>query len=318
VQVRDERPELDVERGRVDHPLLARVGRTPLVELQRVPGRRGPRVFAKLETANPGGSVKDRAARAIVVAAIRAGELPARRLLDSTSGNTGIAYAMFGAALGFGVTLCVPASASPERLRILRAYGCEVVESDPLEGSDGAIQRARALLLERPGRFFYADQYSNPENPAAHERTTGPEILEQLGGLRLDLFVAGLGTSGTFVGTARFLRRASPATRLVSVEPDAPFHGLEGMKHMASAIVPAIYDASLAHERVSVRTEDAQAMTRRLAREEGLLVGPSSGAAVFAALRAARESGAATVATVLPDGGERYLSDRFWDAERAV
>jgi cysteine synthase B len=299
--------------GAFEHPLLERVGRTPLVELQRIPGTAGPRVFAKLESANPGGSVKDRAARAIVVAALRAGELPARRLLDSTSGNTGIAYAMFGAALGFGVTLCVPASASPERLRILRAYGCEVVETDPLEGSDGAIHRARALLAERPGRFFYADQYSNPENPAAHERTTGPEILQQLGGLRLDLFVAGLGTSGTFVGVARFLRRASPGTRLVSVEPDAPFHGLEGLKHMASALVPAIYDPGLADQKVAVKTEDAHAMTRRLAREEGLLVGPSGGAAVAAALRVAREMAASTVAVVLPDGGERYLADRFWE-----
>jgi cysteine synthase B len=296
------------------HPVLARIGRTPLVELQRIPGPGGPRVFAKVESANPGGSVKDRAARAIVTEAFRRGELPGKRLLDSTSGNTGIAYAMLGAALGFGVTLCVPGSASPERRRILRAYGCEVVETDPLEGSDGAIVRARALLAERPGFYFHADQYSNPANPAAHERTTGPEILEQLRGLRLDLFVAGLGTSGTFVGVSRFLRHASPHTRLVSVEPDAAFHGLEGLKHMASAIVPAIYDPTLADARVGVRTEEAHEMTRRLCREEGLFVGPSSGAAVAAALRVAREAGARTAAVVLPDGGDRYLSDRFWEA----
>lgn len=296
------------------HPVLDRIGRTPLVELQRIPGRGGPRVFAKVESANPGGSVKDRAARAIVTEAFQAGELPGKRLLDSTSGNTGIAYAMLGAALGFGVTLCVPASASPERRRILRAYGCEVVETDPLEGSDGAIVRARGLLAERPGLYFYADQYSNPANPAAHERTTGPEILEQLRGQPLDLFVAGLGTSGTFVGVSRFLRRASPRTRLVSVEPDAPFHGLEGLKHMASALVPRIYDPTLADARVGVRTEEAHEMTRRLCREEGLFVGPSSGAAVVAALRAPRETGARTVAVVLPDGGDRYLSDRFWEA----
>ncbi len=295
------------------HPVLARIGRTPLAELQRIPGRGGPRVFAKVESANPGGSVKDRAARAIVTEAFRAGDLPRTRLLDSTSGNTGIAYAMLGAALGFGVTLCVPASASPERRRILRAYGCEVVETDPLEGSDGAIVRARDLMAERPGLYFYADQYSNPANPAAHETTTGPEILEQLRGLPLDLFVAGLGTSGTFVGVARFLRRASPRTRLVSVEPDAAFHGLEGLKHMATALVPAIYDPSLASARVGVRTEEAHEMTRRLCREEGLFVGPSSGAAVAAALRVARETGARTVAVVLPDGGDRYLSDRFWE-----
>ena len=295
------------------HPVLERIGRTPLVELQRIPGG-GPRVFAKVESANPGGSVKDRAARAIVTEAFRAGELPGKRLLDSTSGNTGIAYAMLGAALGFGVTLCVPASASPERRRILRAYGCEVVETDALEGSDGAIVRARELLAERPRVYFHADQYSNPANPAAHERTTGPEILDELRGQRLDLFVAGLGTSGTFVGVSRFLRRASPLTRLVSVEPDAPFHGLEGLKHMATAIVPAIYDPSLADLRIGVRTGEAQEMTRRLSREEGLFVGPSSGAAVVAAIRVARETGARTVAVVLPDGGDRYLSDRFWEA----
>jgi cysteine synthase B len=299
--------------SRLRHPLLDRIGRTPLVELVRIPGRAGPRVFAKLESANPGGSVKDRAARAIVTAAFESGELPGRRLLDSTSGNTGIAYAMLGAALGFGVTLCVPASASPERRRILRAYGCELVETDPLEGSDGAIHRARALLAQQPDRYYYADQYSNPANPAAHEETTGPEVLEGLEGLPLDLFVAGLGTSGTFVGVARFLRRSSPGTRLVSVEPDAPFHGLEGLKHMATAIVPAVYDAALADARVAVRTEEAHAMTRRLAREEGLFVGPSSGAAVVAALRAGSEARAGTVAVVLPDGGERYLSDRFWE-----
>jgi len=296
------------------HPVIDRIGRTPLVELGRIPGRGAPRVFAKVESANPGGSVKDRAARAIVTDAFRAGELPGKRLLDSTSGNTGIAYAMLGAALGFGVTLCVPASASPERRRILRAYGCEVIETDPLEGSDGAIVRARDLLAERPGLYFYADQYSNPANPAAHETTTGPEILDQMRGQPLDLFVAGLGTSGTFVGVSRFLRRASPRTRFVSVEPDAPFHGLEGLKHMATALVPAIYDPSLADARVGVRTEEAHEMTRRLCREEGLFVGPSSGAAVVAALRVARETGARTVAVVLPDGGDRYLSDRFWEA----
>jgi cysteine synthase B len=265
-----------------------------------------------VESANPGGSVKDRAARAIVTEAIQAGDLPSRRLLDATSGNTGIAYAMLGAALGFGVTLCVPGSASPERLRILRAYGSDVVETDPLEGSDGAIRRSRELNAERPDLYFYADQYSNPSNPAAHERTTGPEILDQLRGRPLDLFVAGLGTSGTFVGTGRFLRRESPATRLVSVEPDGPFHGLEGLKHMATALVPAIYDPALADARVGVLTEEAHEMTRRLAREEGLFVGPSSGAAVVAALQAGREMGARNVVVILPDGGERYLSDRFW------
>jgi len=313
VRIEARLPEQDGEASLLRHPLLERIGRTPLVELRRVASPDGPRVFGKLESANPGGSVKDRAARGIVMAAIRAGELPQRRLLDSTSGNTGIAYAMLGAALGFRVTLCVPATASPERLRILQAYGAEVVATDPLEGSDGAMHRARALVAGQPDRYYYADQYSNPANPAAHEESTGPEILGQLAGLPLDLFVAGLGTSGTFVGVARFLRRASPITRLASVEPDAPFHGLEGLKHMASAIVPAIYDPTLADFQLAVKTEEAHAMTRTLAREEGLFVGPSSGAAVAAALRAGREMRASTVAVVLPDDGERYLSDRFWE-----
>jgi cysteine synthase B len=298
----------------LEHPLLARIGHTPLVELRRIPRAQGVRVLAKLESANPGGSVKDRAAREIVTRAILAGVLPGRRLLDASSGNTGIAYAMLGAALGFGVTLALPASASPERKRTLRAYGAEVVETEAVEGTDGAIRRAREIAEEAPLRYYYADQYSNPANPEAHERTTGPEILGARDGEPLDLFVAGLGTSGTFVGTARYLRRTSPGTRLASVEPDGPFHGLEGLKHMASVMVPAIYDPTLAHVRLGVRTEEAQEMTRRLAREEGLLVGVSSGAAVVGALEAARQTGARTVVTIFPDGGDRYLSDGFWEA----
>jgi len=305
-------PPGDAEHALLRHPLLARIGETPLVELVRIAGEARVRVFAKLESANPGGSVKDRAARGIVTRAVREGALPGRRLLDASSGNTGIAYAMLGAAMGFGVTLCLPGSASPERKKTLRAYGAEVVETDSLEGTDGSIRLARELALDT-ARYYYADQYSNPANPEAHEQTTGPEILRQLGGLPLDLFVAGLGTSGTFVGTSRHLRRASPQTRLVSVEPDAAFHGLEGLKHMASVMVPAIYDPGLADARIGVRTEEAQEMARRLAREEGLLVGLSSGAAVVASLRAARDTGARTVATVLPDGGDRYLSERFWE-----
>lgn len=300
-------------RDPLAHPLLARIGHTPLVLLERIGRPDGLRVFGKLESANPGGSVKDRAARGIVVHAFATGALPARRLLDASSGNTGIAYAMLGAAMGFGVTLCLPGSASSERKRILRAYGAEVIETDPLEGSDGAILLAREMARDE-ARYYYADQYSNPENPEAHEKTTGPEILGQLGGVPLDMFVAGLGTSGTFVGTARHLRRASPRTRLVSVEPDSPFHGLEGLKHMASALVPAVYDPTLAHQRIGVRTEDAQEMTRRLAGEEGLLVGVSAGAAVVGALRAGRDAGARTVVTILCDGGERYLSESFWEA----
>lgn len=303
----------DVARGLLRHPLLGRIGNTPLVELRRIPRGTDLRLFAKLEGTNPGGSVKDRAARAIVTRAVLARILPRRRLLDSSSGNTGIAYAMLGAALGFEVTICLPGSASPERKKILRAFGAEVVETDPLEGSDGAILQARERARDRPDLYFYADQYGNPANPRAHERTTGPEILRQMAGVPLDLFVAGLGTSGTFVGTSRYLRRASPRTRLVSVEPAGPLHGLEGLKHMASAIVPPVYDPALADRRASVATEEAQEMTRRLAREEGLLVGASSGAAVAAALRAGVETGARTAAVVLPDGGERYLSQRFWE-----
>ena len=295
-----------------EHPLLERIGETPLVELQRIP--QGLRLFAKLESANPGGSVKDRAARAIVLEAWDKGYLPGKRLLDSTSGNTGIAYAMLGAALGFGVTLCLPGSASPERSKILRGFGAELLETDPGEGSDGAILEARRLVAAQPERYYYADQYSNPANPRAHETGTGPEILRQLAGAPLDLFVAGLGTSGTLVGTARFLRRASPRTCLASVEPDEGFHGIEGLKHMATAIVPPIFEPSLIDRRESVSTEEAQVMTLRLAREEGILAGVSSGAAVLAALRAARETGARTAVVIVPDRGERYLSESFWDA----
>jgi cysteine synthase B len=299
------------------HPLLLRIGETPLVEFQRV-ARDAPglRLYGKLESRNPGGSVKDRAARAIVLDALRNGALKKRRLLDASSGNTGIAYAMLGAALGFGVTLCVPGSASAERKKTLRAYGASVIETDPLEGSDGAILEARRLARQHPGSYYYADQYGNPANPRAHYETTGPEILRQLEGLRLDAFVAGLGTSGTFVGVSRLLADRSPDTRRIAVEPDEGFHGIEGLKHMATAIVPPIFDATLAHERAAVTTEAAQEMTRRLAREEGLLLGLSSGAAVVAALDVARRHLARTIVVVLPDGGDRYLSEPFWEARR--
>jgi cysteine synthase B len=293
------------------HPLLSRIGDTPLLELQRIP--EGVRVFAKVEGANPGGSVKDRAARGIVLDAWRAGLLPDKRLLDATSGNTGIAYAMLGAALGFGVTLCVPGSASIERRKILRAYGAELIETDAAESSDGAIVEARRLAAEQPERFYYADQYANPANPRAHETGTGPEILRQLGGVVPDLFVAGLGTSGTFVGTSRFLRRMSPRTLRVAVEPDEAFHGVEGLKHMASAMVPPIFEPSLADRRECASTEQAQQMALRLSREEGLLSGVSAGAALTAALKVARETGARSAVVILPDRGERYLSEPFWE-----
>lgn len=294
------------------HPLLERIGRTPLVELQRIPPA-GLSLFAKIEAANPGGSVKDRAARGIVLDALQRGWLPGRRLLDATSGNTGIAYAMLGAALRFGVTLCLPASASRERKRILLAYGAEVIETDAAEASDGAQVRARELAKAYPERFAYVDQYANPANPLAHETGTGPEILAELDGRPLDLFVAGLGTAGTFVGVSRFLRRTSPGTLRVAVEPDAGLHGIEGLKHMATAIVPPIFEPELAGRREGVTTEVAYEMTRRLAREEGLLVGVSSGAALVAALRVAAATAVRTAVVIFPDGGERYLSESFWD-----
>src|SRR5688572_29183255 len=235
-----------------------------------------------------------------------------RRLLDATSGNTGIAYAMIGAAKGIPVTLCLPDSASPERKRILRAYGAELRITDPMAGSDGAILEARRLVAEEPDRWAYLDQYGNAENWRAHYRTTGPEIWEQTAG-SLTHFVTGLGTSGTFMGVGRFLRERAPDVRLVSVEPDSPFHGLEGMKHMESAIVPAIYDPGLADETREASTEAAHAMVKRLAREMGLLVGVSAGANVAAALEVAAGLQDGTVVTVLCDNADKYLSERFWE-----
>jgi S-sulfo-L-cysteine synthase (O-acetyl-L-serine-dependent) len=296
----------------LEHPVLSRIGDTPLVALRRIPPP-GLTIYAKLEAANPGGSVKDRAARAIVLDAFRNGLLPRRRLLDSTSGNTGIAYAMLGATLGFGVTLCLPANASPERKRILRAYGAQVIETDPLEGSDGARAKARELAASEGDRFAYVDQYANAANPKAHEKTTGPEIIDQLAGRPFDLFVAGLGTSGTFVGISRHLQRVSPRTVRVAVEPEEGLQGIEGLKHMATAVVPPIFEPHLVDRRVGVATEAAQDMARRLAREEGLLVGVSSGAALVGALRVAADMGSGSAVVIFPDGGERYLSDRFWD-----
>jgi cysteine synthase B len=291
---------------------LGRIGGTPLVDLSSLTGRRGVELYAKAELANPGGSVKDRPALAMVEDAERRGLLgPGRRLLDSTSGNTGIALAMIGAARGVPVTLCLPASASPERHRILRAYGAELVLTSPLEGSDGALREARRLAALHPERYVYLDQYGNPENWRAHFRSTGPEIWEQTDG-RLTHFVTGLGTSGTLMGVGRFLRQAAPGAVLVSVEPASPLHGLEGMKHMPTAIVPPIYDRELADEAWTIATEEAYAMVKRLAREMGLLVGPSSGANVASALRLAARLDRGVVVTVLCDGAEKYLSEKFW------
>jgi S-sulfo-L-cysteine synthase (O-acetyl-L-serine-dependent) len=298
--------------------LLSTIGRTPLLQLRRLaPDRPGVEIYAKAEFQNPGGSVKDRAARAILEDAEARGLLhPGSTILDATSGNTGIAYAMIAAAHGYRLKLCMPENVTPERLRILRAYGADVVLTSAMEGSDGAIREARRLHELFPDRYFYADQYNNPANWRAHYETTGPEIIEQTGG-RITHFVAGLGTSGTFVGTSRRLREYHPGVRLISVQPDSPLHGIEGLKHMESAIVPGIYDPVLADEDVRITTERAHALTRRLATEEGLLVGASSGAALAAALDVAAGAREAVIVVVFPDSGTRYLTENFWKEERA-
>ncbi len=294
--------------------ILSLIGHTPLLRLGRL-GREVPgvEIYAKAEWENPGGSVKDRPALNIVLEAECSGSLTrGKTLIDSTSGNTGIAYAMIGAARGFRVTLCMPANVSVERKRIVSAYGAEIIYTDPLEGSDGAIRRVRELVRAHPERYFYANQYDNPANWRAHYETTGPEIFEQTGG-RVTHFVAGLGTSGTFMGTSRRLKELNAAIRCISFQPDSAFHGLEGLKYMPAAIKPGIYDPALADDNLEISTEEAYAMTRRLAREEGLLVGVSAGAAMVAALRVAREIGRGVVVTVFSDSGDKYLSERFWD-----
>jgi len=273
------------------------------------------RLLGKAEWHNPGGSVKDRAAANIVSEARRAGKLaPGKILLDSTSGNTGIAYAMLGAALGFPVTLCVPENVSPERKRILQAYGANIIFTDPAEGSDGAIKMARQLAERHPDVYFYADQYSNDANWRAHYCTTANEIWQQTEG-RVTHFVSMLGTTGTFIGTARRLKELNPRVRCISVQPDSAFHGIEGAKHLPSAIVPRIYDASVADANIEIGTEAAYAMARRLAREHGLLVGVSAAGAIVGSLQIAEsleKSQSATIVTVLCDSGDKYLSERFW------
>ena len=275
----------------------------------------GVELYAKAEWQNPGGSVKDRAAARMVLDGEARGALrPGLTIVDATSGNTGIAYAMVGASRGYKVKLFLPDNASPERKLILRAFGAELVLTDPLEGTDGAIREVRRVVAETPEQYFYPDQYSNDANWRAHFDTTGPEIIEQTAG-RLTHFVAGLGTSGTFMGTGRALRQFNPRIRLSSFQPEGPFHGLEGLKHMETAIVPPIYDPSLADEDLRVGTEAAHRMVRRLAREEGLLVGISSGAALVAALQVASRLDEGVVVTVFPDGAEKYLSESFWTVD---
>ncbi len=296
--------------------LEAAVGNTPLLPLHHIGAHLPPgvQIYAKAEWFNPGGSVKDRPALNILRTAQCDGLLDGvRRLLDSTSGNMGIAYATFGAAMGVPVTLALPANASPERIAILRALGAELVLTDPLEGTDGAIQVARKMAAEQPDRYFYANQYDNPANWQAHYFSTGPEIIQQTDG-RVTHFVAGLGTSGTLTGVGRYLRQYNPAVQLIAGQPDAPFHGLEGLKHMPTAIRPGIFDPTLADRTVEVSTETAYAMVRSLARQEGLFVGISSGAAAVAALKVAEELKQGVVVTVFPDAGYKYLSDRaLWE-----
>ena len=301
------------------HHLLDQIGNTPLLRIERVVAE-FPNVefYAKAEWFNPGGSVKDRAAYAMIRDGERRGTLRrGKTILDATSGNTGIAYAMVGAALGYPVKLFLPTSASPERKQILQAYGAEIVYTPGDEGTDGAIRRVRQLYEAEPEKYFYPDQYSNPANPRAHYETTAPEIWEQTRG-RITHFVAGLGTSGTFVGTTRRLKEFNPGIRCISFQPDSGFHGLEGLKHMATAIVPRIYDPALADEDIAVQTEDAQKLAKRLAREEGLLVGVSAAGALWASMDVVRRLPAgepAVIVTVFPDAADKYLSERFWSEE---
>jgi S-sulfo-L-cysteine synthase (O-acetyl-L-serine-dependent) len=300
--------------------ILQRIGNTPLVRLEQLTADLPDiQILGKAEWANPGGSVKDRAASAIVADAQLRGLLSdSRGLLDATSGNTGIAYAMLGAALGFPVTLCMPSNVSQERKRYLAAYGAEVIWTNPADGSDGAIRKARELAAAQPDRYYYADQYSNEENWKAHYRTTANEIWGQTEG-QITHFVAGLGTSGTFMGTTRRLKELNPAIRCISMQPDSPFNGLEGLKHMASAIVPSIYDAKLADANIEMSTELAYWTVKRLARNQGLLVGISAAAAVVAYVQIgeqeAKAGREAVIVTILCDSAEKYMSERFWQEE---
>jgi cysteine synthase B len=309
-------PEVGIPRP--GQSLLERIGNTPLLRFDRLTAHLpGVTLLGKAEWHNPGGSVKDRAASNIVADGRRSGKFTAGKiLLDATSGNTGIAYAMLGAAEGFPVTLCMPTNVSDERKKILSAYGANIIYTDPGDGSDGAIRMARELAAKHPELYFYADQYSNDANWLAHYHGTANEIWQQTQG-RITHFVAMLGTSGTFIGTTRRLKELNPKIRCISLQPDSAFHGIEGAKHMASAIVPAIYDPMLADDNVEVATEDAHAMARRIARECGLLLGISAAAGVSASLGVAeqlelRKDQRAVVVTILCDSGDKYLSERFW------
>ncbi len=298
--------------------ILEQIGNTPLVRLEKIAADLpGVEIWAKAEFFNPGGSVKDRAGLSMILDGERTGLLtPDKIILDATSGNTGLAYAMIGAIRGYRVRLCLPRNASEERKRMLKAYGAEMIFTDPAEGSDGAIRKCREIYDANPELYFYPDQYNNPANWKAHYETTAVEILRQSQG-RITHFVACMGTSGTFVGTSRRLKRELPQVRCISAQPSSGFHGMEGLKHMPTAIVPGIYDPSVADDNLWIETEDAYAMCRRLAREEGLLVGISSGANVVAARQVGRrlveEGRSGMIVTILPDGAAKYLSEPFWN-----
>jgi cysteine synthase B len=310
-------PAGSVASGRAGQSVLDCIGNTPLLRLERI-GREFPNVefSAKAEWFNPGGSVKDRPGLSMIQAGLASGALRAgKTIVDATSGNTGIAYAMIGAALGYPVTLCLPDSASHERKRILNAFGAELIITPGDEGTDGAIRQVQEIVAADPEKYFYPDQYSNPANWQAHYRTTANEIWEQTGG-RITHFVAGLGTSGTFMGTTRRLKELNPAVRCISLQPNAPFHGLEGWKHMDTAIRPKIYDDKLADENLEVDTEDAYRLVKPMAREEGLLVSPSAAGALLGCFQVAKsipQDQHVVLVTVFPDSGAKYLSERFWE-----
>lgn len=305
--------QMEIHRG--DNTLLGRIGNTPLLRLERITrelGKPNLELFAKAEWFNPGGSVKDRPVLSMILEGERTGQLTREKtIIDATSGNTGIAYAMIGATLNYRVRVALPRNASDERKRIIQAYGAEILLTDPMEGTDGAQRLVRRIVEQHPEEFFFPDQYNNPKNWQAHYLTTAAEIIDQTQG-RVTHFVAGLGTTGTFVGTSRRLREFNPAIQAISFQPDSPLHGMEGLKHLPSAMIPGIYDEKLADASLEVSTEEAYRMVRLLARQEGLLVGVSSGAALAASLRITRSIDKGVIVTVFPDDGWKYLSESFW------
>lgn len=290
------------------------IGNTPLIDLTSLLGESSEvRILAKAEWYNPGGSIKDRPAKEIILEAEKAGKLtPEKRILDATSGNMGIAYTLLGRSRGYRVTLCIPDNASAERKKLLKIFGAELIITDPLEGIDGAIEKARELYAKEPEKYFYADQYSNPANYLAHYKTTGPEIWDQTQG-EITHFVAGLGTSGTMMGVGRFLKEKNPEIKLIGIQPNSPLHGIEGLKHMDSALRPAIYQEDLLDEILFISTEEAYAMVKKVLNLKGLFLGVSSGAALAGALKVAKTLKCGTIVTIFPDSGHKYLSESFWE-----